>query len=86
MDATPDPAVFISVSDDGPGIREEFLPRAFEKFEKDSRSSGTGLGLYMAKLMAEAMSASLLVWTSSEGTTITIALPVARIDAAVGVA
>ena len=79
-------AVYISVSDDGPGIREEFLPRAFEKFEKDSRSSGTGLGLYMAKLMAEAMSASLLVWTSLEGTTFTIALPVARVDAAIGVA
>lgn len=75
----PDPAIYISVSDDGPGIREEFLPRAFEKFEKDSRSSGTGLGLYMAKLMTEAMSASLMVWTSSEGTTFTIALPVVNV-------
>jgi signal transduction histidine kinase len=78
--SSPDPAIYISVSDDGPGIREEFLPRAFEKFEKDSRSSGTGLGLYMAKLMAEAMSASLLVWTSSEGTTFTIALPVVNVN------
>jgi signal transduction histidine kinase len=77
---SPDPAVFISVSDDGPGIREEFLPRAFEKFEKDSRSAGTGLGLYMAKLMTEAMGASLLVWTSSEGTTFTIALPVVKVS------
>ncbi len=78
--SSPDPAIYISVSDDGPGIREEFLPRAFEKFEKDSRSSGTGLGLYMAKLMAEAMSASLMVWTSSEGTTFTIALPVVNVN------
>jgi len=82
----PEPAVYISISDDGPGIRPEFLPRAFEKFEKDSRSSGTGLGLYMARLMAEAMGASLLVWTSSEGTTFTIALPRAMVTSQLGVA
>ena len=82
----PESAVYISISDDGPGIRPEFLPRAFEKFEKDSRSSGTGLGLYMARLMAEAMGAALMVWTSSEGTTFTIALPVAKVTAELGAA
>lgn len=82
----PESAVYISISDDGPGIREEFLPRAFEKFEKDSRSSGTGLGLYMARLMAEAMGASLMVWTSSEGTTFSIGLPLARVVSSLGVA
>ena len=82
----PESAVYLSISDDGPGIRPEFLPRAFEKFEKDSRSSGTGLGLYMARLMAEAMGASLMVWTSSEGTTFTIALPLARVAAELGAA
>jgi signal transduction histidine kinase len=82
----PESAVYVSISDDGPGIRPEFLPRAFEKFEKDSRSSGTGLGLYMARLMAEAMGASLMVWTSSEGTTFTIGLPLARVTSEVGAA
>jgi signal transduction histidine kinase len=82
----PESAVYISISDDGPGIREEFLPRAFEKFEKDSRSSGTGLGLYMARLMAEAMGASLMVWTSSEGTTFSIGLPLARVTSSLGAA
>ncbi|MEX1125052.1 MAG: HAMP domain-containing sensor histidine kinase [Acidimicrobiia bacterium] len=82
----PDSAVYISISDDGPGIRPEFLPRAFEKFEKDSRSSGTGLGLYMARLMAEAMDASLMVWTASQGTTFTIALPLARVTSELGAA
>jgi signal transduction histidine kinase len=82
----PESAVYISISDDGPGIREEFLPRAFEKFEKDSRSSGTGLGLYMARLMAEAMDASLMVWTSSEGTTFSIGLPLARVASSLGAA
>lgn len=82
----PEEAVYISISDDGPGIRPEFLPRAFEKFEKDSRSSGTGLGLYMARLMTEALGASLEVWTSSEGTTFTVALPVARVKTPMAVA
>jgi len=82
----PESAVYISISDDGPGIRLEFLPHAFEKFEKDSRSSGTGLGLYMARLMTEAMGASLGVWTSSEGTTFSIALPMARVTSNLGAA
>jgi signal transduction histidine kinase len=71
----PDSAVFMSVTDDGPGIDPHFLPRAFEKFEKDSFMSGTGLGLYMVRLMVEALSGSIAVRTSPEGTTFQIALP-----------
>ncbi len=44
---TPAQAAFLLVEDDGPGIDSDFLPRAFEKFEKHGRSSGTGLGLYL---------------------------------------
>lgn len=73
----PESAVFISVTDDGPGIDPDFLPRAFEKFEKNSFSSGTGLGLYMVRLMVEALHGSIAVHTSSEGTTFQIALPAA---------
>ena len=40
----------------------------------------------MARLMAEAMGASLLVWTSSEVTTFTIALPRAMVTSQLGVA
>jgi signal transduction histidine kinase len=72
---TPQSAVFFTVSDDGPGIDPEFLPRAFEKFEKNSSSSGTGLGLYMVRLMVEALLGSIAVDTGPEGTTIQIALP-----------
>lgn len=71
--------VFILVADDGPGIDPEFLPRAFEKFEKNSASSGTGLGLYMVRLMVEAIDGSIAVTTSARGTTFQIALP-ARVD------
>ncbi|MGA8039076.1 MAG: HAMP domain-containing sensor histidine kinase, partial [Acidimicrobiia bacterium] len=51
----PASAVYITVTDDGPGIDREFLPRIFEKFEKSSFSSGTGLGLYMAKMIVDAL-------------------------------
>lgn len=74
----PHPVYFL-VSDDGPGIDRAFLPRAFEKFEKNSRSSGTGLGLYMVQVMVEAIGGSIEVFTSPSGTTFQIALP-ARAD------
>ena len=68
-------AIYVTVSDDGPGIDHEFLPRIFEKFEKSSFSSGTGLGLYMARMIVEALEGSLAVATSPEGTTFQISIP-----------
>ena len=38
------------------------------------------------RLMAEAMGSSLMVWTSSEGTTFTIALPLAKVASELGAA
>lgn len=74
----PESAVFISVGDDGPGIDPEFLPRVFEKFEKASFSSGTGLGLYMVRLMVEALDGSVGIHTSADGTIVEIAIPSVR--------
>ena len=71
----PPNSIFFYVQDDGPGIDHHFLPRAFEKFEKKSTSSGTGLGLYMARLMVEALDGSISVQTSPSGTTFQIAVP-----------
>ncbi|HEY5579411.1 MAG TPA: HAMP domain-containing sensor histidine kinase, partial [Acidimicrobiia bacterium] len=72
----PEASAYLLVKDDGPGIDPEFLPRAFEKFEKHGRSSGTGLGLYMARLMTDALGGSLGVLTGPGGTTMAIAVPV----------
>jgi signal transduction histidine kinase len=71
----PAEAVCFRVEDDGPGIDPEFLPRAFEKFEKASFSSGTGLGLYVARLMVEAIEGAILVHTGARGTVMTVAVP-----------
>ena len=68
-------AIEIRVTDNGPGIDKEFLPRVFEKFEKDSFSSGTGLGLYVVRLMAEAIDASVSVVSSASGTTFQVSVP-----------
>lgn len=71
----PPSAVYVKVADDGPGISPDFLPRIFEKFEKSGFSSGTGLGLYMVRLMVEALGGSVGVTTSPQGTEFEIAVP-----------
>jgi signal transduction histidine kinase len=73
----PEHSIHVIVADDGPGIDVRFLPRIFEKFEKSSFSSGTGLGLYMARMIVEAIDGSLAVFTSPRGSTFQISLPTA---------
>jgi two-component system sensor histidine kinase PilS (NtrC family) len=53
-----DDTIFISVSDDGPGVPTDALPHLFEPFFTTA-SSGTGLGLYIAKELAEVNGATL---------------------------
>lgn len=57
-DGDDEESVFISVADDGPGVPVEALPHLFEPFFTTA-TSGTGLGLYIAKELAEVNGATL---------------------------
>jgi signal transduction histidine kinase len=46
--------VIVSVKDTGSGIDPEVMPRLFTKFATKSRTSGTGLGLFISKSIIEA--------------------------------
>jgi two-component system phosphate regulon sensor histidine kinase PhoR len=75
------PHVVISVSDSGFGIRDEELPRIFERFYRVDKSrtrdsGGTGLGLAIARHAVESQGGVLAVTSKvGAGTTFTIRLP-----------
>jgi len=72
---------YISVSDTGPGIPPDDLPRIFERFYKGRLTSqedipGTGLGLSIAKWAVSAHGGEILVESKvGEGTRFTVKLP-----------
>ncbi len=72
--------VVFRVSDTGPGVRAEDLPRLFERFWQSDRAArqGAGLGLPITKGIIEAHGGR--IWVDSEpgqGTTFHFSLPVA---------
>ncbi|WP_449277674.1 sensor histidine kinase [Leucobacter sp. GX24907] len=73
----------ITVTDQGPGIEAEHLPRIFERFYRvdGSRSregGGTGLGLSITRHTVRAHGGDVTVWSQpGQGSTFTITLPVA---------
>jgi signal transduction histidine kinase len=69
--------VFVKISDSGPGINKEILPRLFDKFITGS-PSGTGLGLYICKNIIEAHGGNIWAKNNDEnkGATFTFTLPI----------
>ena len=71
----------IDVADDGPGITAAERSRIFEPFERGEAASaggdgGAGLGLYLARKVAERLGATLsLSGEDHRGTTFTIEIP-----------
>jgi two-component system sensor histidine kinase PilS (NtrC family) len=56
----------LDVIDDGPGIKAEHRSRLFEPFFT-THAKGTGLGLYIARELAEANRASLTLIDRDQG-------------------
>jgi signal transduction histidine kinase len=81
--AAVDGSVRIAVRDDGPGIPRDQQVRIFEKFGRvdlpGASKPGTGLGLFIARSIAEAHGGSLDVSSEPErGSTFTLTLPLAQ--------
>jgi signal transduction histidine kinase len=71
-------ALEVRVRDTGQGIAEEVLPRVFDAFFT-TREGGTGLGLPIARRIAEAHGGSLVLRSrDGEGAVARLSLPVAR--------
>jgi two-component system sensor histidine kinase FlrB len=68
-----------TVTDDGPGISEDVLPRLFEPFFT-TRPQGTGLGLAVVRAVARAHDGDVSVESLTQGTRFTIRLPIASPD------
>jgi len=56
-----DPAVAVSVRDQGEGIPPEVASRVFRQFWRGKRRGGTGLGLYIVKGLVEALGGEITV-------------------------
>ena len=73
--------VHIAVTDGGPGIASEHLPRVFERFYRVDKArsrnlGGTGLGLAIVKHIAQAHRGQVTVASEvGKGSTFTITLP-----------
>lgn len=75
LQAFPD-AVQLRVTDTGPGIAAEDLPRIFDRFYKSASSSGSGLGLTIARNLVTAHGGTLTAESRiGAGTTMTVSLP-----------
>ena len=75
--------VFVDVTDQGIGISKDEINHLFEKFERaknanEVNTTGTGLGLYIARMMARAMNGDIAVSSPGEGqgSTFTIWFPI----------
>ncbi len=68
----------LMVHNRGAAIPPQLLDKLFDPYTRSSRSTGTGLGLYIVNQIAHAHAGSVAVTSSEdEGTTFTVKLPVA---------
>jgi two-component system, OmpR family, sensor kinase len=82
---TDGPWVILTVSNAGPGLPPERLATLFHPFVAGSESIGLGLGLYLAKRIAEAHTGTLTLDSpAGKGVQATLALPVEEEELIVG--
>jgi two-component system, OmpR family, sensor kinase len=72
-------SVLLTVSDNGPGVPDDLLPRVHERFvtgdsSRSRRAGGSGLGLAIVSAVAEAHNGSLVVTSEPGHTSFTVQL------------
>lgn len=71
----------VSILDNGGGIKEEHLPHIFEQYFTTKDESGTGIGLYMSKIIIETnMEGRLIASNYKDGAKFDIYVPIANVD------
>lgn len=79
---TKDAQAMVKISDSGPGIPADEIPKIFDKFyhrDRNGHGAGNGLGLSIALAIAKAHQGTLAVESpSSGGAVFTVSLPLAR--------
>ena len=63
------------MADSGPGLPDHTDTKVFERFYTGDAARGAGLGLAIARELAERMHGRLRVNSASEGTAFTLELP-----------
>ena len=69
-----DNAVRIRVTDDGPGIPDDVLPRIYEPFFS-TKETGTGMGMSIVHSLVAMHGGTIEIDTSSQGTTFDVYVP-----------
>ncbi|HEU0205832.1 MAG TPA: HAMP domain-containing sensor histidine kinase [Pseudolysinimonas sp.] len=78
--ATVADVVVLSVRDDGHGVPDSFLPRAFDRFSRaddsrSSRSGGSGLGLALVKAISVNAGGNVTIRNTNPGLEVQVTLP-----------
>ncbi|MEO6116114.1 MAG: HAMP domain-containing sensor histidine kinase [Pseudolysinimonas sp.] len=73
-------AAVLTVRDDGHGVPDSFLPRAFDRFSRpddsrSSRSGGSGLGLALVKAIAVSAGGDVAIRNTHPGLEVTVTIP-----------
>jgi signal transduction histidine kinase len=82
-----DSKVRLEIRDEGYGMTEEQCKTLFQKYQrtdqaKEKRIAGTGLGLYLVKLICTAHGGDITVHSKpNEGTTFSVVLPLIQVSA-----
>lgn len=71
----------IAVSDAGPGPDPSIAGRVFDPFVAGGRAGGTGVGLALARGLAEAQGATLTLGRAETGTRVALSLPLPEVPA-----